>query len=133
MPLTPGGIQRVSVDLNARAFFYWDTASHDVGETRADRDLAAHPGSPYDMASCMKTTIDIAGPILSAAKRAAARENTTVRALVEEGLRRVLRERNAREPFRLRRASFAGQGLRPELAEAGWDRLRDLSYEGRGA
>ena len=85
------------------------------------------------MGSSMKTTIDIADSVLSAAKRAAARENTTVRALVEEGLRQVLRERSAREIFRLRRASFAGHGLRPELAEAGWDRLRDLSYEGRGA
>ena len=81
----------------------------------------------------MKTTIDISKSLLSAAKQAAARENTTVRALVEEGLRRALAERQAREPFSLRRASFAGQGLRPELADAGWDRLRDLSYEGRGA
>jgi hypothetical protein len=81
----------------------------------------------------MKTTVDISTSLLSAAKQAAARENTTVRALVEEGLRRALAERRAREPFRLRRASFAGQGLRPELAEAGWDLLRDLSYEGRGA
>jgi len=81
----------------------------------------------------MKTTIDISESLLSAAKKAAARDDTTVRALVEEALRRALAERQAREPFRLRRASFAGQGLRPELAEAGWDRLRDLSYEGRGA
>ncbi len=81
----------------------------------------------------MKTTIDISESLLSAAKKAAARDDTTVRALVEEGLRRALAERQARGPFRLRRASFAGQGLRPELAEAGWDRLRDLSYEGRGA
>jgi hypothetical protein len=81
----------------------------------------------------MKTTIDIAESLLSAARKAATREDTTVRALVEEGLRRTLAERQTRKPFRLRRASFAGQGLRPELAEAGWDRLRDLSYEGRGA
>jgi hypothetical protein len=81
----------------------------------------------------VKTTIDISKALLLAAKQAAAREDTTVRALVEEGLRRALAERQARGPFRLRRATFAGQGLRPELAEAGWDRLRDLSYEGRGA
>jgi len=81
----------------------------------------------------MKTTIDIPESLLSAARKTAARDDTTVKALVEEGLRRTLAERQARRPFRLRRASFAGQGLRPELAEAGWDRLRDLSYEGRGA
>jgi hypothetical protein len=82
----------------------------------------------------MKTTIDIAESLLSAARRAAADEDTTLRALVEEGLRRTLAEREVGSaPFRLRRASFGGDGLRPELAETGWDQLRDLSYEGRGA
>jgi hypothetical protein len=30
-------------------------------------------------------------------------------------------------PFRLRRASFKGRGLQPELRAAAWDRLRDLA------
>jgi hypothetical protein len=82
----------------------------------------------------MKTTIDIAEPLLSAGKRVAAAEGTTLRALVEEGLRRALAERSAGgESFRLRRASFGGDGLSPDVAEAGWERVRDLSYEGRGA
>ncbi len=29
-------------------------------------------------------------------------------------------------PFKLRRASFKGKGLRPELRNASWDRLCDL-------
>jgi len=41
----------------------------------------------------VKTTIDISKALLLAAKQAAAREDTTVRALVEEGLRRALAER----------------------------------------
>ena len=81
----------------------------------------------------MKTTIEIADSLLSAARTAAAREQTTLRTLVEEGLRRVLEERNGRPPFHLRRTTFAGQGLQPAVADAGWERLRDLSYEGRGA
>ena len=81
----------------------------------------------------MKTTIEIADSLLSAARKTAAREKTTIRMLVEEGLRRVLEERNGRPPFRLRRATFAGQGLQPGVADAGWERLRDLSYEGHGA
>lgn len=81
----------------------------------------------------MKTTLDISDPLLRDAKKLAAREGTTLRALVEQGLRKVVAEKKRRDrPFRLRKASFGGHGLNPELAEAGWDRIRDLSYEGRG-
>jgi hypothetical protein len=80
----------------------------------------------------MKTTLEISDPLLREARKLAARERTTLRALVEQGLRRVLAEKKRKPPFRLRKASFNGRGLRPELADAGWDRLRDLSYEGRG-
>jgi hypothetical protein len=80
----------------------------------------------------MKTTLEIADPLLREARKLAARERTTLRALVEQGLRRVLAEKNRKPSFRLRKASFKGRGLRPELADAGWDRLRELAYEGRG-
>jgi hypothetical protein len=79
----------------------------------------------------MKTTLDIADPLLREAKHVAAREGTTLRALVEQGLRRVVAEKKQKRAFRLRKASFKGRGLRPELADAGWDRIRDLAYEGR--
>lgn len=80
----------------------------------------------------MKTTLDISDPLLRQAQKLAARERTTLRALVERGLRQVVSENQRRPVFRLRNASFKGRGLRPELREAGWDRLRDLAYEGRG-
>lgn len=80
----------------------------------------------------MKTTLDIADPLLREAKQIAAREGTTLRALVEQGLRRVVAERRKQVRFKLRRASFKGRGLRPELEDAGWDRIRDMIYEGRG-
>jgi hypothetical protein len=80
----------------------------------------------------MKTTLDISEPLLQEARKVAARERTTLRALVEQGLRRVVAEKKRRQPFRLRKASFKGRGLRAELGDAGWDRLRDLAYEGRG-
>jgi hypothetical protein len=77
----------------------------------------------------MKTTVDIATPILREAQRVAARDGTTLRSLVEEGLRRVLAEKKKRKsPFRLRLATFGGHGLRPEFRDASWDEIRDMSY-----
>jgi hypothetical protein len=81
----------------------------------------------------MKTTLDISDPLLNEARRLAAQENTTLRALVEQGLRKVVSEKQQRKTFRLRKASFRGQGLRPEMRDVSWDRLRDLAYEGRGS
>jgi hypothetical protein len=80
----------------------------------------------------MKTTLEIPDPLLREARKIALRERTTLRALVEQGLRKVISERKAAPPFRLRDASFGGQGLAPELREADWETLRDLAYEGRG-
>ena len=81
-----------------------------------------------------KTTIEISEPLLSEARKFAARDRTTLRALVEQGLRKVLADRKQRSgPFRLRTASVKGRGLRPEFADAGWERLRDAIYDGRGS
>ncbi|MSP61931.1 MAG: DUF2191 domain-containing protein [Myxococcales bacterium] len=84
------------------------------------------------MVTHMKTTIEIASPLLQEAKAVAAEERTTVRALVEQGLREVLAERRKRARFRLRKASFRGRGLHPDAAEGSWERIRDLAYSGRG-
>jgi hypothetical protein len=80
----------------------------------------------------MKTTLDLPDPLLREARKIAARERTTLRALVEQGLRRIVADRKSAHPFRLRKASFKGKGLVPELRDADWDTLRDLAYEGRG-
>lgn len=81
----------------------------------------------------MKTTIEVSDSLLAEARAAAAREKTTLRALVERGLRKTLDERRKEGPFKLRRATFRGKGLRPEVGEGSWARLRDVIYEGRGA
>jgi len=81
----------------------------------------------------MKTTIEISDPLLREARKLAAREGVTLRTLVERGLRRVVDERTPGTPFKLRRASFKGQGLQGDLHDASWDKLRDLAYDGRGA
>lgn len=83
------------------------------------------------MGTHMKTTIELPDALLSAAKALAAERGTTLRAMVEEGLRRVLQEEE-RRAFCLRDASFEGRGLQPEFLDAGWDDLRRATYSGRG-
>jgi hypothetical protein len=80
----------------------------------------------------MKTTVEIADPLLAEAKRAADRRGTTLRALIEEGLRHVLKSRRADRPFRLRDGSFQGDGLQAGIREGDWEQIRSLIYEGHG-
>jgi hypothetical protein len=70
--------------------------------------------------------------LLAEAKAVAAREGTTVRSLVEEGLRLVIARRGESEPFTLRSASFRGDGVRPDVSLEQWDQIRGLIYGGRG-
>lgn len=79
----------------------------------------------------MKTTVEINDSLLKQAKEFAAREGTSVRALIEAGLREQLEK--SKHPFKLRDASFGGSGMHPEWQGAGWDKIRDAIYEGRGA
>ena len=80
----------------------------------------------------MKTTIQIPDAVFEEARKLAHREKTTLKALVEQGLRKVLSEHKQRNSFRLRKASFKGTGLQAHLAGATWDQIRETSYEGRG-
>lgn len=85
------------------------------------------------MVTHMKTTIEISDSLFEEARRVAHRERTTMKALVEEGLRQILAGHAAGHGgFRLRKATFKGKGLQPGLDEATWDAIRDKSYEGRG-
>lgn len=74
----------------------------------------------------MKTTIELSDALLTAAKRHARTRGMTLRALIEEGLRRVLRDAEQQPPFRLRRASFKGVGR--DAQSGAWSTVRDLIY-----
>jgi len=85
------------------------------------------------MVTHMKTTIEIAQPILEDAKDLAKREGVTLRLLVEEGLRSVLSSRQSRKRFQLKDAGFKGKGLQAGVEAGSWSAVRDAIYEGRGA
>ena len=80
----------------------------------------------------MKTTVEIPNSLLEEARKLASREGRPVRALIEEGLRRIIAERKRAGAFRLRKATFKGKGLQPQVAGVPWERIRDIAYEGRG-
>ena len=79
----------------------------------------------------MKTTLEISDPLLREARKIATRENTTLRALVEQGLRHVVAEKKKDKPFQLRDVSFKGDGLHPDVANLSWEEIRELANERR--
>ena len=84
------------------------------------------------MVKYMKTTVQIPDALFEKARRLASREGTTLKALIEEGLRRIINDRERPAAFRLRKATFKGDGLQPHVAGASWEQIRETSYEGRG-
>ncbi len=85
-----------------------------------------------DMGTHMKTTVDISDGLLQEAKKIAQRERSTLKALIEEGLQKVLKDRSQKPRFRLRKATFKGKGLQPQVDGSSWERIREITYEGRG-
>ena len=82
----------------------------------------------------MKTTIELPDDLLERGKAVARRENSTLKALIEEGLRLALRERTRSRkhaaPFAVQ--PFQGDGLSPDFAGVGWEKIRDEIYRDRG-
>lgn len=82
----------------------------------------------------MKTTIELPDDLLERSKAVARRENSTLKALIEEGLRLALRARTGSRkratPFAVQ--PFQGDGLSPEFAGASWQKTRDEIYRDRG-
>jgi len=77
----------------------------------------------------MKMTLDIADPLLREAEQLAARDGTTLRELVEQGLRQVVEERGRKTTgFKLRDASVGGNGLTEEFKNATPDQWLEAMY-----
>ena len=81
----------------------------------------------------MKTTIEVSDALMREAKSLAQVHNTTLRALVEQGLEQVLRDLREPKPYKMGDCSFRGNGLQPGQELLSWPEIRDMIYEGRGA
>ena len=81
----------------------------------------------------MKTTIDLSDELARKAKAFASRNKITLRALIEQGIRIVLREDRVSGKFKLRDASVGGNGVQKEFEGADWAKIRDAAYKGRGS
>ena len=79
----------------------------------------------------VKTTLEIADPILKRAKQHARRTGRPLRALVEEGLRLVLETEAKREAYSLRDRSVGKRGDPNPLETLTWSELRNEIYGGR--
>jgi len=80
----------------------------------------------------MKTTIELPDDLLERSKAVARRENSTLKALIEEGLHLALRARSRKPAATFALQPFQGDGLSPDFAGAGWETLRDEIYRDRG-
>jgi hypothetical protein len=81
------------------------------------------------MVSHMKTTVNLPDDLLREAQQLARRDHTTLKELIETGLRAVVAERNGQARFTLPDASVSGNGLRPEFRGAAWEQVRDAAYQ----
>jgi hypothetical protein len=89
-------------------------------------------GRPYELLLLvlqpMKTTIEIQDALLERAKRHARRLRRPLRALVEEGLRRVLEDRSPSQGYTLPDASVGDPEGPDPLESLTWQDLRDEIY-----
>lgn len=77
----------------------------------------------------MKTTLDIADPLLNQVRKIALRDGDTLRSLVEQGLRKVVAERGAKvQPFALQDCSVGVRGARSAYETLHWRDKRALIY-----
>ncbi len=81
----------------------------------------------------MKTTVDISDSLFESARRLAAQRGSTMRALIEEGLRAVLQaNRSMPRRYVLRDASVGGDGLADGVDLGDWSQIRALIYDEPG-
>ena len=79
----------------------------------------------------MRTTVDLPDELVLEVQRIAREQNRTMRSVLEEALRATIAKYQRPQVFELADASVAGNGLQPDVRDAGWDELRALAYGNR--
>ena len=80
----------------------------------------------------MKTTVDIHDELLARAKRHAAETGCTLRAVVEEGLRRLLSASPIRDRYTLPDLRTGDSRAPDPLEQFSWPELREMIYGDSG-
>jgi hypothetical protein len=81
----------------------------------------------------MKTTVEISDALLARARRYARKVGKPLRAIIEEGLRRVLQEETGPVRYRMPDRSVGQAGGTDPLESLSWQDLRDVIYSERQA
>jgi hypothetical protein len=79
----------------------------------------------------VKTTVDINDPLFNRAKQHARRTHRSLRALIEQGLQRVLEEESEIRAYKLKDLSVGRSSDENPLEKLSWADLRDQIYGGR--
>ena len=81
----------------------------------------------------MSTTIEISDNLMRNAQKIAHKRNLTLQQVVESALQSFLKkEQDAVPEFRLRKLSFRGNGVQPDIREGDWAKILARIYEGQG-
>ena len=77
----------------------------------------------------MKTTVEIADPLLREAKQLAEREGVTLRELIELGLQHIVAEHKTKpRPYKLADCRNRHAKLQPSIRPGDWGQLRGMIY-----
>jgi Arc/MetJ family transcription regulator len=81
----------------------------------------------------MKTTIEIQDDLMKAAKALARKRGTTLKSIVERGIRTTLKEEQQSSRYELADKSVKGTGLQADFQQATWADIRDAAYREHGS
>lgn len=84
------------------------------------------------MSTHMKTTVEIPDDLMKKAKALAAKRGTSLRAIIERGIRSTLNEERRGVHFELPDRSVNGKGLQAGFKRGEWADIRNAVYSGRG-
>ena len=76
----------------------------------------------------MKTSIDISDYLFRRAKAVAQKNGTSVKALIEEGLRHILSANEKKKDLKPKLLTFGGDGLTDQFQDYSWEQVRAEIY-----